>query len=219
MILPFVVSFTLLALIAGMFLLAHTKKDNLGGFFKFISWFVIVSSIVMMVYAISANSCRLMMRCKMGCDKEMMMGKCGMHGPEGMMGCCGHDGMMGGCDKEKMGCCDKEKGMMGCDKDKEKMGCKDMDKMTPEQKADAKVKMLTEKIKLTPEQAPKVKDIFLKCYQSCDMNMKDAKGDKDKCNKMCEKNCKDKVEALKKVLTPEQFKNLPECCTKMCCGK
>ena len=138
--------------------------------------------------------------------------KCG-HGPEGMMGCCDKEKGMMGCDKdkEKMGC--------GHDMDKEKMGCMDKDKMTPEQKADARVKFLTEKIKLTPEQAPKVKDIFLKCFQTCDQNMKDAKGDKEKCGKLCEKCCKDRTDAFKKVLTAEQFKNLPECCTKMCCAK
>ena len=110
-------------------------------------------------------------------------------------------------DKEKMKCCGGQ--------EMDKMGCGgDMDKMTPEQKADDKVKMLTEKLKLTNEQIPKVKDILLKSFQECDQNMKMAGGDKEKCDKMCEKNCKDKLDALKKVLTPEQFKNLPPCCTK-----
>jgi hypothetical protein len=216
MILPFVLSFTLLALVAGMFLLNKTRKDNLGGFFKFVSWFVIVASFVMMVYAISANCCRIMKHHGMCGDKCCMTGPCGMMG-RGHDGCCAGWG-----DKDKDDCC-KGKDKMCCGDhgmnqigwagvDTKKACCEgDMDKMTPEQKADEKIKMLNEKGKFTAVQLPKIKEIYVKYYKDCGANYKASGGDMEKCEKLCNKFQDEKVEALKKVLTPEQFKTLTTC--------
>ena len=63
----------LLALTGGMFLLAKSNKDNLGIFYKIVSWFVIVAAMLALV------CCTL--HCVMGncamkdekCNKEMMM--------------------------------------------------------------------------------------------------------------------------------------------------
>ena len=60
---------------------------------------------------------------------------------------------------------------------------------------------------------------MFKAQKDKEMQMKAAGGDMEKCGKMCDKICQDKLDALKKVLTPDQFKNLPECCTKKCCKK
>lgn len=204
-------SLGLIALVGGMILLSKTRKDSLGGFFKFVSWFVIFCSFAVIVFAIGTGMCRGFRHC---CNKGYGYEKCEMKGQQGMM-CCMKDGkmcMMKCCEAEKdMGCMEKEK--IGCGQEKSMMCAgNDMDKMTPEQKADNNVKMLTEKLKLTTEQIPKVKEIFLKCVQTCEMNMKAAGGDKVKCDMMCGKACKDRNEALKKVLTPEQMKNLPACC-------
>src|ERR1051325_10953212 len=70
----------LLALSSGMFLLNKTQKDNLGGFFRFVSWFIIVASFLGMIHCALRccmwhNECREMERCE-------GMGECsmGMHG-------------------------------------------------------------------------------------------------------------------------------------------
>ena len=219
MLLAVVISFVLLVLIAGTLLLAKTRKDNLGGIFCFVSWFVIVSSFALIVFAISAHICKRMMCHKMCNERGFMPGPGGMMMGRGHDGCCaGWDGKeMGMCckDKEKMGCEGKDMNKMGCGGEMGKMKCGgDMSKMSPEQKADDKIKMLTEKLKLTSEQVPKVKEIYVQCFKACDDNMKMAGGDKGKCDQMCEKSCKEKMDALKKVLTAEQFKNLPPCCMK-----
>src|SRR5437868_1107335 len=52
----------LLSLTGGMFLLAKTKKDNLGIFFKGISWLVITVSLASMAFlavACLAHGCRM----------------------------------------------------------------------------------------------------------------------------------------------------------------
>ena len=51
----FCIAGLLLSLTAGAFLLAKTKKDNLGVFYKVISWFV-------MVFSVTALLCSIMCR-------------------------------------------------------------------------------------------------------------------------------------------------------------
>lgn len=124
----------LTAIAAGMFLLAKTNKDGLSNFFRFVSWFIIVSGFIGLLL------CGLMCICRMcchggggGCDRpdKMMMMHQGMRGGEGE--CM----MQGGMNKEvcikKMECegemnchgmkkeCCKEEGK--CEKSGE--GCKD----------------------------------------------------------------------------------------------
>jgi hypothetical protein len=202
---------SLLTLFAGMLLLAKTKKDSLGRFFSFISWFIIVISLGLFISYMSrgmygcykANKCGSSSKyCK---DKPCMPGNC-------YMMCCEHN---------KMGMCCKEKQKMCCEQNKDKMlgGPNGMEAMSPDQRAENIVVMLKEKLKLTTDQVPKVKEIFLKSIQAIDQQMKDAGDDMGKCGKQCEKIKNDKLDALKKVLTPEQFKNLPDWCSKSCMGK
>lgn len=112
---------SLLAIVAGMMLLAQTKKDNLGNLYKYVSWFVIIMAFlsILCIGAQSAMKChrgeRYMMRkeCRMMDDDGCMMGHMGC---QGMMGC--QRGMMGGCGMMHNGCCG---GMMnGCSGN---MGC------------------------------------------------------------------------------------------------
>jgi hypothetical protein len=222
MVLIILICLALIALVGGMILLSKTKKDNLGGFFKFVSWFVIVMSFAVILFSVGTGMCRgFRHACGKGCMKERGC----MYGPQGMMKC-GPDGrvcMIPCCEKEMRKCCMNKENEMGCKGEgKEMIGCgkymnkmcagKGMENMTPEQKAENKVKMLTEKLKLTSAQIPKVKEAFLKCFQTCEMNMKAAGGDKEKCEMLCKKCKSDKMDALTKVLTPEQMKNLPPCC-------
>ncbi len=101
---------SLLAIVAGMFLLAKTKSETLGKFFKFVSWFVIIMGFLCIVC--------LSMRCMKHCcsREEGHSDKCEhykeMRGGEGRHCMQGkeesgemeeggghHDGMMKGCCK------------------------------------------------------------------------------------------------------------------------
>ena len=68
-------SLSLLAIVAGMHLLAKTKKEDLGKFFKYVSYFVIVVGFL----SIACIGARGIMHCRYG------RGHCGMQqGCEGM---------------------------------------------------------------------------------------------------------------------------------------
>jgi hypothetical protein len=120
---------TLLAIVAGMMLLAYTKKENMGNFYKYVSWFVIVMGFlsILCVGAHCGMKCCMMGRQHMMAKERMMMGDDGcMMGGHGMMGyhhrhmmggCgmmmnegCGNGGMMNGCGHMN-GCCE---GMNQC---------------------------------------------------------------------------------------------------------
>lgn len=123
---------TLLAIVAGMMLLAQTKKENLGNIYKYVSWFVIIMAFLseLCIGARCAmrchgGGCMMTKECRMmdddgcmmgggmmGCHRGMMMGGCGMMGGCNMMmggGCCGGM-MMNGCCAH-MGC---NEGMSEC---------------------------------------------------------------------------------------------------------
>lgn len=95
---------TLLALVAGMMLLAQTKKENLGNFYKYVSWFVIIMALL-------SELC-IGARCAMRCCHRggyMMTKECRMMDDDdgcmmggGMMG--RHRHMMGGCGMMGGGC-------------------------------------------------------------------------------------------------------------------
>jgi ABC-type lipoprotein release transport system permease subunit len=51
----------LLALTAGMFLLAKTRKENLGKFFKAISYFIIIASFLIMCLTLIGGFTRMLM--------------------------------------------------------------------------------------------------------------------------------------------------------------
>ncbi|MEI6508166.1 MAG: hypothetical protein WCO54_06745 [Bacteroidota bacterium] len=106
---------TLLTLIAAMYLLAKSKKEELGSLFKWISYGIIAVSILLLVCQLTRGACRMMHCGKEKCGPEM-----GMHrGMErGMMN---HE-MCGGRGGEEMEC--REGGMMRGGDCGEKMECK-----------------------------------------------------------------------------------------------
>ena len=86
---------SLLAITAGMFLLAKTKKEELGNFFKYASYFVVTAAFLCLV-CISARGAR---HCCVGKNQECKMGNKG----EGMHGTCPSMMEQGeGCDKMMM---------------------------------------------------------------------------------------------------------------------
>lgn len=115
------ISMTLIAIVAGMLLLAKTQKDNLGSIYKAVSYFVIITAFLGFLGGLCGGLCHLASGKGIhgGAEKCQMMGG-GCMGGSCMSGGGGHCKMMGG----GMGC-EKE---MGCGKGKKK--CKKMCKST-----------------------------------------------------------------------------------------
>src|SRR5271157_5234525 len=95
---------SLLAILAGILLLAKFKKDGLGKFFSFISWFFIVVGFVLFIGFIAGGIYRMShfhKMCPNECRQEMMMRgpHHGFWGPEQAPCCMKHDSMM------KPSCC------------------------------------------------------------------------------------------------------------------
>jgi hypothetical protein len=81
------ITFTLFALMAGMLLLAKTRKDGLGKFFAWISYLVIVVALLMLICQGARGVRRMMCRTGMCPPSEQCM-------PGMMNGNCGHSGCM-----------------------------------------------------------------------------------------------------------------------------
>jgi energy-coupling factor transporter transmembrane protein EcfT len=115
-------SFSLLVIVAGMFLLAKTQKDNLSNFFKYVSYFVIIVGFLNLfaggVHMILGHFYK---QCAM--EYEMQHGKKSKHGKHAKMmmfkHMSGEDGMM---NEEKCMMMNDEKCSMGKEK------CMDMEK-------------------------------------------------------------------------------------------
>lgn len=108
-------SLSLLALVAGAFLLAKTRKDDLGAAFKWLSYFVIFASLTIFICSAGHDIARCMgckgkSACPMmqDCEKSSSCEAGGMmrgHGqcPE-MSSRCGGHGMKGGSCEGMKGC-------------------------------------------------------------------------------------------------------------------
>lgn len=103
---------SLLAILAGTLLLIKIKKDGLGKFFAFISWFFIVVGFILFIGFITGGISRMAHMGKMGhpeCRHEMMMKRWqhGMyHGSwcPAQKGCCmQYDSTMKACCKHLIG--------------------------------------------------------------------------------------------------------------------
>jgi len=105
---------SLLAILAGTLLLAKTKKEELGKFFTYISWFFVVVGFLLFAGFIAGGICKMSHCCKPGqseCRQEMMMKDCnsGMH--DGM--CC-PSGMSKGSCNQKENCMEHDSTMKCC---------------------------------------------------------------------------------------------------------
>ena len=101
------ISLSLLALVAGMYLLDKTSKEGLGKFYNFISWVVIVVSMLTLLCALARGGMKMSRRQHM--EERMEMCRPGMMG--GKDCCMPLGGHRGGMMRDK--CCDE---MMGGDK-------------------------------------------------------------------------------------------------------
>jgi hypothetical protein len=100
------ISLALLALAAGMLLLDKTRKDSLGNFFRYMSWLIIIISLLVVACDLTRSVIRL--TCHHGYYHDRDMEHCGMgmmHGKGMHMNCC--EEMMGG-KKMRGHCCEME---------------------------------------------------------------------------------------------------------------
>ena len=105
---------SLLSILAGTLLLAKFKKEPLGKFFIFISWFFIVAGFILFIGFTTGGIYKMSQHCckgKIECRQEMMMKKCG---PGMMRGACGPEGMGRGMGVRMQGCMPHDSMMMKC---------------------------------------------------------------------------------------------------------
>jgi len=120
------ISISLLVIVAGMFLLAKSKKDQLGGIFKITSYITIVAGVLLLLGALCIGLCKI--ACcgsgGYGCGKASYHQSCGQQGCSSSYGCskrsscskfrsgtgCAHGqqyGCKSSCKTKGKGCCSK----------------------------------------------------------------------------------------------------------------
>jgi hypothetical protein len=114
---------SLLAILAGTLLLIKTKKEALGKFFNFISWFFIIVGFALFLCFIGGSIFRMAHGGRPGrpAFRHEMMMRGGPHVmmkavccPEGKVkGCC-ESGMVKGCCESKSGCMMNDSTMKNC---------------------------------------------------------------------------------------------------------
>jgi hypothetical protein len=143
-------SLTLVAIVAGMLLLAQTQKENLGNIYKAVSYFVIITSFLAFLAGVGCGICQLAHCGKGGCGS---MEKCRSMNESCMPGnsCCMGEGK--GCGKtmkygmghgKGMGC-----GMMGMRKHKMMCGKGEMmswEEEDEDQMEDVNVEIIHKKV-------------------------------------------------------------------------
>jgi hypothetical protein len=106
---------SLLSILAGTLLLAKTKKEELGKFFTYVSWFFVVVGFILFIGFAIGGICKMSHCCKPGqsnCHREMMMKDCspGMHDGMG----CRPSGMCKGSCEKKDNCMQHDSTMKCC---------------------------------------------------------------------------------------------------------
>lgn len=105
---------SLLAILAGTLLLAKTKKEELGKFFTYISWFFVVVGFILFIGFIAGGICKMSHCCKAGkseCSQEMIIKDYHPGMRDG--GCC-QSGMSKGCNEQKENCMQHDSAMKCC---------------------------------------------------------------------------------------------------------
>ncbi len=229
-----VILFALLVIVAGMFLLAKSKKEELGKFFKFISYTVVISGFVIIFIVIQISIIRTLGECRnkfmyfgmhKGFNKEM---PCPM--PDHKMIMMNEDIMNDGnniikkieivgddkCGMMKIGsgngCGMSTNCIMKMGNDK---GCGSgtscqLKCLSPEERAMVITKRISDKVTLTTEQFTKVQALLIEISKKKEILMKEGGEDPIKIEGLMKKHEQERIDAIKKLLTPAQIKLLPE---------
>jgi hypothetical protein len=218
------ISLALLALSAGMLLLAKTNKDNLGLFFKSISLFIIIGSFLVMGLAIVSGITRMMLhggheqgahrhhkrhhnfygaeggqrnwRHHWNSDENNMRG----YGENEGRGEFEHGEFEEGRGPEHHGFGHGEFGHGGFERH-EWQGNNNMD-----ERMERKSKHLSEMLKLNSDQETKLKEIMKTSMEKEKEIWTKSNGDREQFKKLSKENHQNTTESIKKILTPEQLK-------------
>ncbi len=230
-----IILFALLVIIAGMFLLAKTKKEDLGRFFKFISYTVVISGFVIILIVVQLSILRMAGQSRnnfmyfgwhYGNDKEMpfpppcnhkmmMMNDDMMEGNHHFIKKIEIDGN-NKCGMMKMdgnavcemgpGCMMKMRDNNGCGTNP---AC-NLKCLSPQERAIIIAKRISDKVSLTTDQLPKVQTLILDISNKKEAIIKTGNEDPIKLEGLMKKHRQESMDALKKLLTPAQIKLLPE---------
>jgi hypothetical protein len=228
-----IILFAFLVIVAGMFLLARTRKDELGRFFKFISYLVVISGFAIILIVIQLSIFRMFGECRnrfshfgmhKGFNKEMpcpvgdnkmifmneeimdegnLVRKIEINGDEDP--CMMKTGGNNGCG---MG----PGGMMKIQLDKScgnGPAC-DLKCLAPQERAMIITKRISDKVTLSTEQFTKVQALILDISGKREILMKQSINDPIKMDAMMKQHHQESMDALKKLLTAAQIKLLPE---------
>jgi hypothetical protein len=127
----------LLAILAALFFLAKVKTENLGAFFKWSGYLVLIAAVGLLM-CLMLKGARKMKHRMSGADKECMYMEKGMNGGKGKMGACTGMGDCTGMNKMNCGhgkgmgmkeCAGMDMMDCGHGKGMDMKGCAGMDKM------------------------------------------------------------------------------------------
>jgi len=211
------ISLALIALCAGMLLLAKTNKDNLGLFFKSISFFFIIGSFLVMILSAVFGFTRMMFHHRHNEKRSHRHHKKHhkFHGghwqrnhywnsEEGAMSWHGenNDNDPGGFEPHEPGeqpnGFEHHRGSQGFDHGNGQDNRND--------RVERRTKHLTEQLKLTPDQTSKLQEIFKTSLEKEKEIRQKSNGDWEAFKKGAKENRQQRTEAIKKILTPEQLK-------------
>jgi Spy/CpxP family protein refolding chaperone len=201
------ISLALLTLSAGMFLLAKTNKEDLGKFFRVISFFIIISSFLVMGLTIVRGFTRMIlhkahMQERMAYPEHRMHYKYFDHGYRNRGS------------YERMGRWnDEENRMPGEENERhefERHEHFEHHEMNPEERLEKMTKRFSENLNLKPDQVNKLKEILKASLQKENEIRSQNNGDREQLGKLLKENRQGRIEAIKKILTPEQLKQFNE---------
>ena len=205
------ISLALLALSAGMFLLAKTNKEDLGKSFKVISYFIIICSFLVMALTVVCGFTRMILHKARGHKHERRFhpGMYRMHRPFFHHG--GGYGRMERWNDEEDGRgpeYENEHHRFGYGYEGQERFSNRWEGMesNPEERLERMTRHLSEKMNLNADQTHKLQEILKASMQKENEIRTQTNGNREEFKKLSRENWQNRSEAIKKILTPEQLK-------------
>jgi len=203
------VSLALLVLTAGMFLLAKTNKDNLGRFFKFISIFIIACSFLIMGLSLVRGFTKMILhkaqRQEQGFYREHRQHHRSFdreHPYRRMQDWNNRD------EENNMPEYENEHRSHEFENFREPHQFRDhgWSEKNGGMRVERMVERYTTSLNLTADQIIKLKEILKSSFQKQKELMSQPNGNREQFRKLAKENRESRMEAIKKILTPEQLK-------------
>lgn len=201
------ISLALLALSAGMFLLAKTNKEDLGKFFKVISFFIIICSFLVMGLTIVRGYTKMILhQTKM--QEGMFYPEHRMH-REFFHHSRGNEGSYERMNRWNNGE-DRMRGEENEHHEFERHEHPEYSEGNADERLERMTKRFSENLNLNPEQVRKLQEILKPSIQKENEIRSKNNGDREQLRKLLKENRQSRVEAIKKILTPAQLKQFNE---------